>query len=181
MMKRQILFVLMFAIALTVGTAFVYALDDQGNVNDPATNERANACFEDGSMAGECDTDWEWTCGWYMIRYENGIFGSSQIPAFCNSLLGTEEVSIPPTPVADVCAGPVFGFAYIYFGAANFLGSPVQVYSDSACTITYSPAPISVAYAPSGVAEASTICSTNLPGSVAILIASDVYECELIP
>lgn len=177
-MKKQILFVLMFAIALTVGTAFVYALDDQGNVNDPATNERANACFEDGSMAGECDTDWEWTCGWYMIRYENGIFGSSQVPAFCDSLLGIEEVSVP---VVDICAGPFSGFAYIHFGAANFLASPVQVYSDSACTITYMPIPISVAYAPDGAAEASTICAANLPGSVATLIGAGIYECELAP
>jgi hypothetical protein len=55
--------------------------DDRGNPNDPRTNERANACFEGGSMAGKCDAVNEWEAGWYLIRFETGLISREQVPA----------------------------------------------------------------------------------------------------
>lgn len=40
-------------------------LDDLGNVNNPDTNERANACYAPGQ---QCQTQAEWEAGWYAIR-----------------------------------------------------------------------------------------------------------------
>jgi hypothetical protein len=65
----------------------------------------ANACNEGGSMEGKCNIDfngdgevsdyevtWAWTCGWYMIRYDAGVFARNQVPVFCSSLLPAEVV-----------------------------------------------------------------------------------------
>lgn len=62
-------------------------MDDQGNLNDPSINARANACFEGGSMEDKCETLWEWTCGWYAIRYDEALLSATEIPAYCNSLI----------------------------------------------------------------------------------------------
>jgi len=87
--------------------------DDQGNPNDPGINERANACFEYGTMENSCNTtdinengsveDWEvewmWTCGWYKIRAEYGIIPLEQLPAGCELETGkdsTEPVEVFP-------------------------------------------------------------------------------------
>lgn len=84
---------------LSVG--LIQAADDQGNPNDPTINDRANACYADGSMAGKCDSVWEWTCGWHIIRLEQGLITREQVPQFCESL-------VPPisTPVPDVSTEP---------------------------------------------------------------------------
>ena len=68
-------------------------------------DEDANACAEGGSMEGKCNVDfngdgeindyevtWAWTCGWYIIRYDAGIFSRAQVPVFCSSLLPSEPV-----------------------------------------------------------------------------------------
>lgn len=59
-----------------------------------------NACNEGGSMAGKCDTDWEWTCGWYLARYEAAVFAG--VPSTCQIL-----VDLIPKPAKDeaVAAG----------------------------------------------------------------------------
>lgn len=72
-------------------------IDDEGNANDPNLNNRANACFEGGSLEGRCDTvdidengtvdeweiEWHYVCGWYLIRYENGLIGQDNLPDGC--------------------------------------------------------------------------------------------------
>lgn len=45
--------------------------DDEGVVNDPFQNPRANACYNDGA---ECTNEYEWRLGWYHIRYQTGYF-----------------------------------------------------------------------------------------------------------
>ena len=73
---------------LLLATQLVVAqVDDEGNVNDPTTNPRANACYEGGSMQDKCDTDWEWKCGWHLIRFEEGLTPLDQFPIECSSLL----------------------------------------------------------------------------------------------
>lgn len=66
---KRVLIVLAVAM-FSVLVASAQGVDDKGQPNDPAVNERANACFEGGSLEGRCETDAEWTCGWYLIRWE---------------------------------------------------------------------------------------------------------------
>lgn len=65
-------------------------VDDNGNPNDPLINEDANACFGGGALEGKCDTDWEWTCGWHLIRYNEGVITADEFPLECSSLLPQE-------------------------------------------------------------------------------------------
>lgn len=80
-------------LALSLAITFADGFDDQGNPNDPNENESANACFEEGSMDGKCVTNWEWECGWYLIRFEYGLLSREDFPAGCASLL-------PPLPLS---------------------------------------------------------------------------------
>lgn len=87
------LLILIFITLLSVASVSADGFDDQGQPNDPTTNERANACFEGGSMEdANCTTDWEWICGWHLIRWENDM--SYVMPATCQILIP------PPPPVA---------------------------------------------------------------------------------
>jgi hypothetical protein len=59
----------------------------------PGTPED-NACYPGGEMEGQCDTLWEWECGWYLARWTtNGGYGNASnfFPDWCGSLL-------PPLP-----------------------------------------------------------------------------------
>lgn len=90
--KRYVIwFILMVLIGAAVGSV-LSDTDDQGVANDPTTNPSANACYADGTMAGKCDTTWEWTCGWYLIRHEVGMYSRAAVPSYCSSLL----VPLPP-------------------------------------------------------------------------------------
>ncbi len=115
-MKRFIVaFVLVFA------ASFALAQDDLGSPNDPAENERANACFAGGSWEGKChrtDTDfdgdvdihdinWMWRCGWYVIRAEHGLLNEGQYPSECYTkvrlfAIGAVGPSCPPLQTFNV-------------------------------------------------------------------------------
>ncbi len=83
----------LFAVLLLIflGTTITLA-QDTSDPNDPTADERANACLEGGTMEGKCDSDWTWNCGWYLIRFEYGMFQREVIPTWCSGLL-------PPLPV----------------------------------------------------------------------------------
>lgn len=81
--------------------------------------EDANACNEGGSMEGKCNVDfngdgeisefevtWAWTCGWYMARYDAGIFSRNQVPVFCESLLPAEVEGTGGDEGPSYCFGP---------------------------------------------------------------------------
>ena len=57
-----------------------------------------NACFPGGSMEGKCTTDWEWSCGWYLARWQAmGGYASRNedfMPANCTSLLPARPVKV---------------------------------------------------------------------------------------
>jgi hypothetical protein len=76
---------------LAVGVLAQEGVDDEGNPNNPNENDRANACYSGGTMEGKCDTEWEWVCGWYMIRFDAGLFTREEIPFTCAVLLPAEE------------------------------------------------------------------------------------------
>lgn len=61
------------------------------SAQEPNTKED-NACYEGGSMAGKCDTPWEWVCGWYLARWEaNGGWSTK------NNLFNDSCVSLLPS------------------------------------------------------------------------------------
>jgi len=106
-MKKLIIIVLISLLSVVVVAA--NGNDDQGQPNDPDNNERANACYEGGSMEdANCSTEWEWVCGWHLIRWETD--GSYDLPATCAILL-------PPAPVSETttvtisCTRPDFFYS----------------------------------------------------------------------
>ncbi|MFN8371877.1 MAG: hypothetical protein U0694_03230 [Anaerolineae bacterium] len=92
---------------LLVSVSAVWALDDRGNPNDPRVNERANACYEDGSLAGRCHTEWDWVAGWYLIRFQFGLISRANFPAEYVSVLPPEVVTTGGSPLPP--AGPLNG------------------------------------------------------------------------
>jgi hypothetical protein len=102
------------------------SLDDQGHVNNPFTNPRANACYAGASLAGTCTTQAEWECGWAFIRFEYAIFPREMFTTPCALLLpelpvdvieeehhasaefhASSPTSAPPNPDVTATATPV--------------------------------------------------------------------------
>lgn len=180
-MKQKLLQLVILIVFLSLGSMFLYALDDQGIVNDPTQNDRANACYEDGSMAGKCTSDWEWVCGWYMIRFDYGILSREEVPSFCGSLLPSLPVveTLPDKRVPTIgCVGPIYGFAYVDFGSSNYLTGSFSIYDDAACISTYSPGFANLAYTTGGLAAAQAICDANAVGNTAAFLANNIYSCS---
>jgi hypothetical protein len=93
---KQVLLILLLIILSTL--AVFAQTDDEGNPNDPTVNDHANACYNGGAMEGKCDTQWEWECGWYMIRYDYSLISREEIPIRCDSLLPSD---VPPAVRSD--------------------------------------------------------------------------------
>ena len=125
-MKKTALIIVLALLLIVVAVVFAAGTDDKGNPNDPATNERANACYEGGSLAGKCgntdvnhdgqvedwEVEWMWTCGWYLIRYEHGAYGRNDVPFTCRVLLPQPNAAAPgpteapPTSTPEVTPEP---------------------------------------------------------------------------
>ena len=120
-MKFRNLIIALFALLSLTLVATASGIDDEGNPNDPNLNNRANACFEGGSLEGRCDTididengsvdeweiEWHYVCGWYLIRYENGLIDQSNLPDGCKipvDLPDTSPVEAINTP-GGFCPG----------------------------------------------------------------------------
>ncbi|MGQ9888971.1 MAG: hypothetical protein ACUVSX_10850 [Aggregatilineales bacterium] len=59
--------------------------DDTGTKESLAPD--ANACFEGGTLAGQCNTEDMWHAGWYLIRVEQGVMATEDVPARYGRLL----------------------------------------------------------------------------------------------
>ena len=108
---------LVFVSVLLVMVGVLAAQDDQGKVNDPGANERANACFAGGSLEGKChttdadrdggidqlDVEFMWWCGWYLIRVEYKQIPPSAAPEGCFF----EQAPPPQSTAAAAPADPV--------------------------------------------------------------------------
>lgn len=73
-------------------------LPDEGTAQD-------NACNPGGVMAGKCTTDWEWTCGYYLARYDSGQ--ALGVPSSCQILLDVRPQIPQSTPPQTVGASQV--------------------------------------------------------------------------
>lgn len=91
----NILKIVLVVAVLALGAMLLVAQDDA-----PTLDPDANACFDGGSMAGKCDTTWEWECGWYLIRYDNGLFSKAEMPERCLSLVPADVTPSPVEPEA---------------------------------------------------------------------------------
>lgn len=92
MKKSGLFLVLVLSLALVV-----MAQDDRGNVNDPTVNERANACYTGGALAGKCTSEWDWIAGWYLIRFEYGLISREAFPEAYRSVLPALDPTVPIT------------------------------------------------------------------------------------
>lgn len=128
-MKKLVAIVLSLMISIVfVSVTAANGLDDQGNPNDPAVNERANACFDGGTLGTErCNTtdadedgtltqfdiDWMWRCGWFLIRFEEGMIDRDYVPEGCKTAppiqVYFEESAPTPSPEAtpELCAASI--------------------------------------------------------------------------
>jgi hypothetical protein len=111
MMKKHfvlsLVMVLMAALTVVVMLA-QNSVDDHGTSNDPLKNERANACYTGGSLAGKCNEEWKWVCGWGIIRVEEGLLPRQVLSAACQSLMPALAPTYTPQPrSAEVAATAV--------------------------------------------------------------------------
>ncbi len=85
-MKKTLLLTVVLLV-LALGIMPVYASDPEpGTAAD-------NECNPGGTMAGKCDTDWEWQAGWYLARYNRNQLTAAQVPATYRGLLPTNAAN----------------------------------------------------------------------------------------
>lgn len=73
---------------------------DPYDMRPAAGTPRDNACNPGGTMAGQCNTDFDWMCGWYVARFVNLVYlaggtGTSLVHDSCKHLLPTEPLPQP--------------------------------------------------------------------------------------
>jgi hypothetical protein len=179
MLKRLTIVVLLCLITSLTVLAEV-GFDDLGNPNDPNVNERANACFEGGSMAGRCENELHWTAGWYLIRFEYGIFSRDEVHSLVAWVLPPESQDAPPGSSVKRCALAWNPNYYVDFSGSDFVNSG-NYWSDPDCTINNGNLGRNWVFSPSGQANATSICVANL-GVNYVAIPSHgpvVFECAL--
>jgi hypothetical protein len=96
-MQKLLLLLLIFAIALPF-------MAQEQEAEEPAPYTRAdNECYAGGTMEGQCnqdmdgdglvsqaEIDWAWNCGWYIARFNDGLYSRTDVPAWCSILLPVE-------------------------------------------------------------------------------------------
>lgn len=177
MMKRTfgaiLILMLLFSLLPSV------AMAQTPEVGSPADN----ACNEGGSMAGKCDSEWEWDCGYYLARWlsAGGWAGTYRLPVWC-------EVLLPPRPLIEApiiaSSSPAFPVAFcVQIAGAyyNFNGGFVaggSQFVDALCTnpgaaafnsdLVYSPAPF----------DPNALCILAGRPGVNVILAPDIYLCQ---
>lgn len=152
-------------------------VDDQDNPNDPTINDRANACYEDGTMAGKCQTNWEWACGWYLMQFEYDLISRDEFPSWCISII-PEEIGINNTILVDTIVCADVGPGWVIFPNSRYLPTGiVPTYSDNTCNTLFSQvwflAPHVVA---SNLTDATNLCIANGHISAGTPVG-DIFPC----
>lgn len=154
--------------------------DDQGNSNDPNINDRANACYEGGDMEGKCDTEWEWHCGWYIIRLTDSQDEAvrAAFPSMCVSLLPALNISVSDVPGAGRCTA-ISGTRWLVFGSNYMAVGVYPGFSDPSCTTPAGDVTLTKAYViASNTTDALSICTANLHPSVFGGPYGETYICD---
>jgi hypothetical protein len=111
-MKKSALLLVLLAILLAI--PFGYSLAQPPQPGTP----QDNACNTGGPMAGKCDTEWEWICGWYVAQwYNKGGWNTpnNTIPDWCQPQILLPQKPPPSTP--DPTANPT---SCVNYGANSF-------------------------------------------------------------
>jgi hypothetical protein len=144
------------------------ALDDNGNPNNPNENPNSNACYEDGSMAGKCDTPEKWEAGWYLIRFEYGLISRENFPSYFSWAL-PEEVQEDSAPANCFTNGT---YSLLYNGNSGSLNN-FTIYNSTDCTGSTLPRSTLSTESPfiivaSTSSSAGATCQSVRPGSLGI-------------
>jgi hypothetical protein len=93
--------VLLLLVVFILGFGLPTLAQDNKDTTDPFT-PADNECYDGGTLEGKCntldvngdyvvdqrDTDWMWTCGWYLARFNDGRMRRLQVPEGCRIILG---------------------------------------------------------------------------------------------
>jgi hypothetical protein len=154
-----------------LGIMTVYAqdsVDDEGNPNDPAVNERANACYAGAAWEYRCGNDQTlWDGGWYYIRLQRGILTPTEIPSSFWWIIPSDG-SLGEPPAFGVCKEFYILLGVRYYaifdsptGDLEGTGDPFWM-DDPTCGVAV---PLifgggwNVAFAPAGAAQADVLCA----------------------
>lgn len=181
MSKRFMLILIMILSSIVPVSA--EGVDDQGNPNDPEVNDRANACYEGGTMLNQCNTKLDWQAGWYLIRFEMGILSRDEIPDWVGWVLPPEvlpdelrnSVMIPVPSGACLSDGP----NYYNFAGGYFLPYGSASHSDTNCAVVQAGfLAANIVYAPPPF-DAFTLCQLNGNYSgVSGSIGDNLHVCQ---
>jgi hypothetical protein len=187
-MQRLLGIVFIFTLLLTsVGLA--------GAQEPPINTPADNACNEGGLMAGKCNTEWEWVCGYYLARWVNagGYSSTYAFPDWCAPslllpprppVIVTASASTSSSPAApafpslgcvDFGPGGQVNFAGSYFLPA---GSP-RYNAFTACTAigVFAPLP-RIVYAPPPF-DANALCGSAFGTTLFVPVGGgDMYICN---
>ncbi|QPC82788.1 hypothetical protein G4Y79_24405 [Phototrophicus methaneseepsis] len=142
-------FVTFLSLFLIVSLVFAaIGFDDRGNPNDPRINERANACFEGGTMEGRCQTEIDWIAGWYLIRYNEGLIAREDFPSQYRWILpplpkvvssdGSNDPGVPTDPT--VTFTPISSYTPTYTPTGTIFPTAIPTLTSTA-TPTSTPTP----------------------------------------
>jgi hypothetical protein len=158
-----------------------------GSAREPDAGTRAdNECYEGGTMEGKCDTLWAWIGGWYVARYNQGIFTREQVPATYQILLpppppvvstGADSPSLLPSPYPVGGCEQLAGY-YVQFGGSYFIAGPAAYTNATCTTLVGVTAPFTVVYAPAGY-DADFLCSEATGGTLpnSTMVDTNIYQC----
>ncbi len=153
-MKRWILTCALIVLATHVVMAGVPTTAEE---NNPFTNEEANACYMGGTWEGQCgnvdvnrdgvveqwESDYTYTVGWYLIRFEFDIISREDFPVEYSWALPPKPEPVPssdgPTgpPPGPACYDNIISplFDVQYTGTPNVNTNLLRFFSeDGSCT-----------------------------------------------
>jgi hypothetical protein len=141
--RLSVLLIVVLTVFMSVILVMAEAgFDDLGVENDPTSNDRANACYEGGTLEGKCDSQLMWDAGWYLIRYEYGIFTRDDVPAWVRWIVPPEVLPEETTSSGGTSGGSACGAIYDTYQYGFFVNGVVakgtMTYQTSDCaTETY--------------------------------------------
>ncbi|MEZ4667930.1 MAG: hypothetical protein R3E39_08450 [Anaerolineae bacterium] len=153
-MKQTRLVILILVVVLFGSLSLVGAQDD------------GNACENGGDMAGKCDNEWKWICGWYLQHWEDagGWYSNYAFPDWCDpaSLLPPKpEVTNNLAGCYSYISGPVLRavrIGSIYYNGTS--GSNYTSFTTPDCSGTGYPSSKEYIVESSNSSSAQAMCST---------------------